>query len=354
MSKAAFIIYTRTKCCDYPSQLNVYPDGIPQPVFASMRDVIVSAAQSIDTLDQDKVRRVIYSAEDYVIAGMVAFLKYLADGRSADSNMFTDAKERSIYAFVGLVFKKGQKAPLITNNSLWEGFKKYMSPVWEQTSCEAQNAAFDDFEEAGSTENPQDEQTAGGINFYTINGDDSAVFEYYLEKAAKGEKVSFCSNIVDFRVIKDRAFDIITTTPNLIARAKKELSALSAARRNSINEQGSHIHQSGKTTPIPNTLLKYVNNNNQENVVGITSFVEKWDNNYTNRGYYVPDDGSSFRLRKITGASNNTIQLKNDNINVELSIQFIPPNHNPNKRLDNRQKTRKTKYTIVIYEETDE
>ena len=341
MSKAAFIIYTRTKCCDYPSRLNVYPNGIPQPVYASMREVIVSAAQSIDTLDQDKARLVIYSAENCVIAGMVAFLKYLADGSSADVNMYTDAKGRSIYAFVGLVFKKGQKAPLITKASLWEGFKKYMSPVWERSSYEeAINAAFEDFAEAGSPDKPQGKQTAGGINFYTINGDDSAVFEYYLEQAARGEKVSFCSNIVDFRVINQRPFKVITTTPNIIARAKKELSALSAARKNSPNKQSAYSLQSNSQNSEHSQRLEYVNNNHN-NLVGDISYDGKWDRKYTRNDYYELDS------RTGLGTSNNMIQLENKNTNIKLSIQISLPN----KPLTNPPRKN---YRIMIWEESDE
>lgn len=225
MPKAAIIIHTRTKHCDYPSALSAAPEGLASKTASSMRNAILAATRSIDTLDKNAVRRVVFSADGWVMAGMVAFLSHLADGSSADDNLFTDEKGRSIYAFVGLVFQAGQEAPQIEKAALWEGFKKYMSPVWERTVLDLQISSFEEAEALSAAGEPQSGQTAGGLTFYTVNGDDSEVFAYYLTQAAQGKEISFCSNIVDFRVIKDRAFDIITTAPNLIERAERELTA---------------------------------------------------------------------------------------------------------------------------------
>lgn len=223
MPKAAIIIHTRTKHCDYPSVLTVTPEGLASKTASSMRKAILAATRSIDSLENNAVRRVIFSTDGWVMAGMVAFLKHLADGSPDDENLFTDEKGRSIYAFTGLVFQAGQEAPQIDKAALWEGFKKYMSPVWERTTLDLQSAPFADTTALTTASEPHGEQTAGGMTFYTVSGSDSEVFDYYLTQAAQGKDISFCSNIVDFRVIKDRAFNIITTAPNLIERAEREL-----------------------------------------------------------------------------------------------------------------------------------
>ena len=224
MAQASIIIHTRTRLCDFPSTLAVCPSTIASSEVDNIRKQILSATRSIDSLGQNETRRVIYTCGNYVMAGMVSFLKNLAENNIEDEKFFSDEKGRSIYAFVGFVFEaKSQNIPLIDKKILWNNFKRYMEPIWEYTVLETQNSnpTDVDFENVSITE-PSGAESSVGITLYTTGANDADIFYYWLEEALKGKKVSFCSNITDFRVVKDKPFNIITTTTNIIERIKRE------------------------------------------------------------------------------------------------------------------------------------
>ncbi|MDO5296227.1 MAG: hypothetical protein Q4F00_06230 [bacterium] len=332
MSQSAFLIYTRTYNNDY--QFSVYPSGIAPSINSSMQKIILEATKSIDTLEQNQVRRVIYSAKGCVLAGMVAFLKQLADGCADGANLFVDAKGRSIYAFVGLVFHTKQAAaPQINKATLWEGFKKYMFPVWERTSFEPQQAEYEDFTDIKTSNKPTGEEKVGGKSFYTINGDDSEVFDYYLTRAAQGEEVSFCSNIVDFRVIKDTAFNIITTTPNLIGRAKRELLP---------HNQPSDKHR----------LQREYVNNHWDNLVLDYSCDNGWQCNFKHEKYSQSISIVERLFQSLREAFSPKSQgLKHVNKQTGANIGISLRN---NRALNSNRSSEPRKYRIMIWEESNE
>ena len=224
MTRASIIIHTRTRLCDFPSALAVCHSVIDSNEFDKIRKQILSATRSIDSLGQNETRRMIYTCGNYVVAGMVSFLENLADNNIEDEKFFSDEKGRSIYAFVGFAFEaKSQSVPHIDKKILWDNFKRYMEPVWERTVLDTQNSNPTDIDfEKVSMPEPTGAESATGITLYTAGSNDVPIFYYWLGEALKGKAVSFCSNITDFRVVKDKPFDIITTTTNIIERMKRE------------------------------------------------------------------------------------------------------------------------------------
>ncbi len=226
MPKAAVIIHTCTKYCDYPSLLTVVPEGIPDDAERSMRKKIFEATRTIDTLEKDAVRAVIFTVDSYVMAGLVAFLRHLSGSSPEDERFYTDERGRSIYAFTGAVFRQRQQVPRLDKKVLWKCFRKYMDPVWEAASLAVQTSSFEEFPVLHDTGKSDRMQTFDGSNFYEISGDDTRLFHYWLRKASKGQQVSFCSNIIDYRIIKERIFTTVTTTANNLKRAEQEFGSL--------------------------------------------------------------------------------------------------------------------------------
>lgn len=250
MARASVIIHTRTRLCDFPSTLAVCPSVIGSSDADKIRKQILSATRSIDSLGQSETRQMIYTCGSYVVAGMVSFLKNLANNSVDDEKFFYDEKGRNIYAFVGFVFEgKNQSTPVIDKKILWDNFKTYMEPVWDRNVLDIQSSNFISINfESTSPIEPTGKESASGITLYTIGLDDSSTFSYWLGQALKGTSVSFCSNITDFRVVKDKPFNIITTTTNNIERIKRDAvsktipvqtnspSVPSTTNRNTLNE----------------------------------------------------------------------------------------------------------------------
>lgn len=225
MAQAAMIIHTRTRSCDFPSTLAVCPAALSHSEVEQVRKKILAATRFIDGMRLNEVRQMVYTCGNYVVAGMVSFLKNLANENAGEEKFFTDEKGRNIYAFVGIVFQRGnQVTPFIDRRVLWENFKLYMEPVWGHTVLETQISRFVevDFADAGSVE-PVGGETVDGQTLYVMGVDDTSIFSYWLGQALKGKTaVSFCSNITDFRVAKEKNFRMLTTTANIVERIKKK------------------------------------------------------------------------------------------------------------------------------------
>ena len=272
MTQAAMIIHTRTRSCDFPSMLAVCPSVLSSSEIEQVRRQILAATRSIDSMRQDEVRYMVYSCGSYIVSGMVSFLKNLADHPDDDEKFFADEKGRSIYAFAGFVFRKGSpRTPRIDKKVLWDNFKLYMEPVWERTVLETQTSNFVemDFPEADVRESAGAESVADQT-LYIVGVDDAAIASYWLGQALQGKAVSFCSNVTDVRVVKEKTFHVLTTTANIIERMKREaivappppqprVASLDAATRSSTdsyakknsvrNETSVHGRKFGKKFP---------------------------------------------------------------------------------------------------------
>lgn len=224
MAQAALIIHTGTRLCDFPSTFTVCPSVLGSDEVNQIRKQVLAATRSIDDLNKNEVRYMVYTSGNNIIAGVVSFLKNLADNNAEDEKFFLDAKGRSVYAFVGFVFQTGNiSIPVLDKKILWNSFKKYMEPIWERTVLETMASNFNDisFQDTKPSE-PTGAESVAGMTLYATGSDSTPIFSYWLGQALKGKVVSFCSNITDFRVVKDKPFSVITTTANIIERMKQE------------------------------------------------------------------------------------------------------------------------------------
>ena len=228
MVKAAVIIHTGTYFCDFPSTFAVCPSMLSSDDINKIRKQVLAATRSIDDLNKDEIRYMVYSSNNHVVAGMVSFLKNLANNNDDEKKFFSDAKGRSMYAFVGFVFQiPTTNIPLINKNVLWDNFKNYMEPIWERTILDTQMSNFTDinFQENNIPLEPVGAEDIDGITLYVRDVNSTTIFSYWLGQALMGKNVSFCSNIIDFRVVKERPFDIITTTTNIVERMKQDITS---------------------------------------------------------------------------------------------------------------------------------
>lgn len=248
MVRAAMIVHTRTRLCDFPSTLAVCPSVLGSSELEQMRRQILTATRSIDSMRQNDVRYMVYTCGSYIVSGMVSFLKNLTDDPAADEKFFKDEKGRSIYAFVGFLFPKGTSVtPRLDKKVLWDHFKSYMEPVWERTVLDTQASNFVemDFSPAGEMAPPKTESVAG-LTLSIMGADDASIFSYWLGQALRGKDVSFCSNITDFRVVKEKSFHIMTTTANIVERMKREATSVPPPRPVRSDVIGSTAFDDGK------------------------------------------------------------------------------------------------------------
>ncbi len=224
MTQAAVIIHTKTRFCDYPSVPAVCPSFFKDDEIRIVHKKILAATRSIDLMNKNEERQMVYSSGKYVIAGMVSFLKNLANDNNEDEMYFRDEGDRSIFAFVGFVFPVGViNTPLITKKILWDNFKIYMEPVWQRRILDTQFSNYNEVEfNDVITSETTEEISIDDMTLYHMSFDDANVFSYWLGQALMGKTVSFCSNVTDYEVVKERIFTVITTTNNIIERVKND------------------------------------------------------------------------------------------------------------------------------------
>ena len=228
MSRIEVLIHTRTNECDFPSsQFAISPSVIDSSSMEKIRTQIKASTFSIDSLNENEVRHLIYSCGNYIIAGMVSFLKNFADSNTDDERFFYDIKGRKTFAFVGLVIeidKSNQQIPIINKNILWKIFKTNISDIWERKVIEFRRGitAELDFEKEEPLKPSAKAEKISGVTMYVSGADDSPIFSYWLSRALKGDTVSFCSNITDSDLVKNKQFSVITTTTNIIQRMRME------------------------------------------------------------------------------------------------------------------------------------
>ena len=223
MQKGAFLIHSRNIHCDFPSTFAVCPPGLSSVEMEQMRNKILSATRFIDSLPPHEVRRLVVSCGDKVLAGVVSFLENMASGDRGDARFFRDKEGRPLYAFIGVVFHTGgQGVPILTPSVLWDKFKQYMEPVWERTLLSTQTSAYEEIDVSTEPFNlPMQGVSVDALTLYPVSAGDDTFFSYYLDRALSGHTVSFCSNVTDFRVVKERGFDAVTTNHNVIERMKQ-------------------------------------------------------------------------------------------------------------------------------------
>lgn len=228
--KIAPIIHTRTFSCDFNSEFLVRPDRFMDSDIKWARKNVLGATGEIDNLKG--FRWVVVDNEKYRLAGVVGFLEAICSELSLSESdklkseaLFCDNKGRLIYAFIGIVVDKhaNNEYGTITLEYLWNIYIDKIYPVWKRSYQEVILERFVEVEAKSYVKtNQRKPYEISSRKFFEANSSmDYELFLYYLcNKYEQG--FSFCSNILDFNVVKESDFSIITTSQNIITRISRE------------------------------------------------------------------------------------------------------------------------------------
>lgn len=226
--RVAPLIHTRTFSCDFNSEFMVRPDCFLDSDIKWARKYILNATGAIDSIQGE--RWVIVDNGKYKLAGVVGFLKNICekcnlteDEKAKSKNMFYDEKGRLVYAFIGIVIEKGTGCGKITYDYLWRKYLEFIFPIWKRTYQEVITQGFSDeeFESCGGSDIKIVPKEIGKQKFYESNPkSDYEMFEYYLGNNTS-DGFSYCSNIIDYNLIKQSEFSVVCTSGNIITRLKR-------------------------------------------------------------------------------------------------------------------------------------
>ena len=224
------IIHTRTFSCDFNSEFLVRPDRFMDSDIKWARKNVLGATGEIDGLQG--VRWLIADNEKYRIAGVVGFLKNICSkcrmsesDRLKSEELFCDDKGRLVYAFIGIVIDKAHSDSfgMLTLDYLWSIYLDKVYPIWKRTYQEIVLESFSNVNLETVTNRITEEPiSAGSKELFEANA--VTDYELFCNLLCNTNKTnfSFCSNIVDFNVVKQSEFSIVTTSRNIITRLKKE------------------------------------------------------------------------------------------------------------------------------------
>ena len=260
------LIHSRIFTCDFNPKFAVRPAEFNDDTIAWARSKILPATRDLSLLPEGR-RLIVATHGGICIAGAACMMKTLAselseaDKKAAEKFLY-ESKGRSLYAFIGCVFKVGGgKIPKINPATLFKNYNKYLDPIWESTVFESVIVQSDDFESVPAT------STDVGEAWQEIGVDDKALFEKYMSKAANGENVYFCSNVNDFKAAVDGGYTSGTATKEVIKRLsereaeKKTPQSTSNKIQISENPKPAAIHQtpsrkSAEESNVSANLLK--------------------------------------------------------------------------------------------------
>ena len=228
--RIAPIIHTRTFSCDFNSEFLVRPDCFMDSDIKWARKNVLGATGEIDGLQG--VRWLISDNGKYRMAGVVGFLKSICskcqlseDDKLKSEELFCDNKGRLVYAFIGIVIDKqyNDNYGNISLDYLWKMYLNEIYPIWKRTYQEVILEGFTDIDVKPVTNTVTVEPViVGSKSLYEANAvTDYELFSYFLCNGNK-TKFSFCSNILDFNIVKQNDFSIITTSQNTITRITRE------------------------------------------------------------------------------------------------------------------------------------
>lgn len=230
------------------------------------RKNVLGATREIDGLQG--VRWMIADNGKYRMAGVVGFLKSICskcqlseNDRMKSKELFCDDKGRLVYAFIGIVIDKHHNDDYgrISLDYLWKIYLNEIGPIWKRTYQDVIMKAFTDIN-ANSVVNTvtMESVMVGSKSLYEANAVmDYELFSDFLCNRNKAD-FSFCSNILDFNMVKQSEFIIITTSQNIITRITRENIVKPSI---DLNEQSSQVMTSvDRTEPsqMPETKKKSI------------------------------------------------------------------------------------------------
>ena len=228
--KVAPIIHTRTFNCDFNSKFLVRPGKFMDSDIKWARKNVLGATGEIDGLQG--VRWLIADNKTYRMAGVVGFLKSICsecqlseENKQRSEELFCDNKGRLIYAFIGVVIDKYDNIDYgkLTYEYLWNIYLDKIYPIWKNTYQEVILAPFTDIKLDITSKFPPIESVFVDSKelFESNPAVDYDLFISYLCNSNK-DNFSFCSNIIDFNMVKKSDFSIVTTSQNIITRMKRD------------------------------------------------------------------------------------------------------------------------------------
>lgn len=246
--RIAPIIHTRTFFCDFNSEFLVRPNCFMDSDIKWARKYVLGATASIDTLQG--VRWLISDNGKYRMAGVVGFLKSICskcqlseDERLKSEELFCDDKGRLIYAFIGVVIDKNNNDNYenLSLNFLWKLYLDEIYPIWKRTYQEIKLEDFRTVDAKEKLDTVANELVESDLvdlkNIYEANPvTDYQLFVHFFADRDKSE-FSFCSNIIDFNIVKQSVYSIITTSKNIIDRIGRDKENKSNSNKNEIPYQ---------------------------------------------------------------------------------------------------------------------
>lgn len=228
------IIHARTKNMDYPANFMVRPKDFTKADIAWTSKRILTATTNVEFMENE--RWIILKNKQRCIAGAVILIKDLYEKSStnkteADKKYFKDGRGRTTLAFIGLsiIGEKFDSVIDIDYDCLWKIYKNYIADIWEENiQLESQLASSldnSDFVNVPFREIDEPIQAVYTKNHYAIYNSeksmDKKLFNYYLNKALAGTRLTFCSNLNSPKAVKTKVFSIITASRENISAYKK-------------------------------------------------------------------------------------------------------------------------------------
>lgn len=260
--RAAPIIHTRTFNCDFNSEFLVRPDRFMDSDIKWARKNVLGATSEIDGLQG--VRWLIADNEKYRMAGVVGFLKNICskcqlsvEDQQRSEDLFCDNKGRLVYAFIGVVIDKRNNIDYgrLTYEYLWNIYLDKIYSIWKRKFQEVILEPFTDIKlEMAGDFLPIDSVFVGSKELLESNRViDYDLFISYLCNDNKSH-FSFCSNIMDFNMVKQSDFSIITTSRSIITRMERD--NVIASKCKSTKEQLKESSLLEKKEPVQMTESK--------------------------------------------------------------------------------------------------
>lgn len=263
--KAAPLIHTRTYHCDFNPNFLVRPIDFTSNDIEWARRFILDATNDIDNLHGE--RWIIISNGKFKIAGVVCVTKDFFENTAppADSIYLKDERGRGIYAFIGVVSKHDdwQNSCSLSNDTLFNLFKKHVVPVWERTVVETSLCNYEDVE-LTSVDHQKPDASSININGREIYNSsklsDKELFNYFLNN--KNGDFSFCSNISNLKIAKNTPFKYITVSGNISQRLQNEYKqnesskhSLAVSNDQNLNEHCSDDEPNDFKKKLPNPWI---------------------------------------------------------------------------------------------------
>ena len=228
--RVAPIIHTRTFSCDFNSEFLVKPDSFKNLDIKWARKNVLGATGEIDGLHG--VRWLIADNGKYRMAGVIGFLKNICSkcqmsekDKLKSEELFCDDKGRLVYAFIGVVIDKfyNDSYGTISIDYLWGIYLNKIYPIWKRSFQEVVLEEFIDVDTKLATNTISAESVIVGTK-KLFESNAASDYELFSDILCNGNKTnfSFCSNILDFNMVKQSEFSIITTSQNIITRLSRE------------------------------------------------------------------------------------------------------------------------------------